>query len=161
MQIRIGIRIPVFLALLILGDGSLLPRAAEAGACHVTATQIDFGHFDPFRGVKPQAIGAITYRCSHSVANVRITLSPGQSKNSSQRFLSRGGGGTPIPYLLTLDASQTQIWGDGFGATSVYMIGAAPAQTDIRVPVYAFLASTTLPAVGFYCDTITVQLTWE
>jgi len=159
MQSRI--EVAVFLALLVIGGDSLLPRAAEAGACHITATQIDFGRFNPFQGVKPQAVGSITYRCSHNVMNVRITLSAGQSKNSSQRFLSRGGGGTPIPYLLTLDASQTQIWGDGFGSTSVYMVGAAPAQTDIRIPVYAFLASTILPAVGLYSDTITVQLSWE
>jgi spore coat protein U-like protein len=159
MQTRVVV--PALLALLILGGISLLPRAAEARACHVTATQIDFGQFDPFHGAKPQSVGYITYRCSNNVTNVRITLSPGQSKNSSQRLLYRGGGGTPIPYILTLDASQTQIWGDGFGATSLYMVGAAPAQTDIRVPVYAYLASTTLPAVGLYSDTISVQLTWD
>ena len=149
------------LTLLILGEIGLLPRVAEAGACHITATQIDFGQFDPFHGAKTQSVGSITYRCSNNVTNVRITLSPGQSKNSSQRLLSRAGGGTPIPYILTLDASQTQIWGDGFGATSLYMVGAAPAHTDIRVPVYAYLASTTLPAVGLYSDTISVLLTWE
>ena len=153
--------VAALLTLLTFGGSTLLPRAAEAGACHVMATQIDFGQFDPFHGAKPQSVGSITYRCSNNVTNVRITLSPGQSKNSSRRLLSRGGGGTPIPYVLTLDANQTQIWGDGFGATSVYMVGTAPAQTDIRVPVYAFLASTTLPTVGLYSDTITVQLTWD
>ena len=159
MQTRVVV--PALLTLLILGEIGLLPRAAEAGTCHVTATQIDFGQFDPFHGAKPQAVGSITYRCSHNVTNVRITLSPGQSKNSSQRLLYRAGGGTPIPYILTLDASQTQIWGDGFGASSLYTVGAAPAQTAIRVPVYAHLASTTLPAVGHYRDTISVQLTWD
>jgi spore coat protein U-like protein len=41
------------------------------------------------------------------------------------------------------------------------MAASAPAQTDIRVPVYAILYSQEIPTVGTYSDTITLQLSWQ
>ena len=144
----------------LMGVAAHAPNA-EAGSCKITATQIDFGSFDPLRQFTAQSVGHISYTCSHTVSNVRITLSAGQSNNGSKRRLARIGGGPPLPYSLSLDPSQTQPWGDGFGTTSLYMAASAPAQTDIRVPVYAILYSQEIPTVGTYSDTITLQLSWQ
>ena len=65
--------------------------SASAGACHLTATQIDFGQFNPLNGTALQAVGYIAYRCSMSIANVRIALSAGQSNNPAQRSLTPPG----------------------------------------------------------------------
>ena len=149
------------MACVALGVLSSVPGPADAGVCHISATQIDFGRFDPLVRGRSQSVGYLTYNCTLTVINVRIRLSAGQSQNGSQRVVGVVGDGRSIPYSLALDPSQTQIWGDGFGATSLYMASGAPAHTDIRVPIYAVLLNMTVPRVGLYTDTITAQLSWE
>ena len=139
----------------------LFPSAASAGACRLTATQIDFGSFNPLNGSGLQAVGTISYHCSTNITNVRITLSSGQSNTASQRTLTPPGTAPPFPYLLTLDPTRTQIWGDGFGNTVVYSVPTAPANTQVQIPVYGYLPPGPVPAVGRYTDTITVQLSWN
>jgi spore coat protein U-like protein len=135
--------------------------SASAGACHLTATQIDFGQFNPLNGTALQAVGYIAYRCSMSIANVRIALSAGQSNNPAQRSLTPPGASPTFPYLLTLDPARTQIWGDGFSTTVVYSVPTAPANTPIQIPVYGYLPPGPVPALGRHTDTITVQLSWN
>ena len=135
--------------------------SVSAGACHLTATQIDFGQVNPLNATALQAVGYIAYRCSMRVANVRIALSAGQSNNTAQRSLTPPGASPTFPYLLTLDPARTQIWGDGFGATVVYSVPTAPANTPIQIAVYGYLPPGPVPAVGRYTDTITVQLSWN
>jgi len=146
---------------LLLAASLLSVPFASAGACHLTATQIDFGQFNPLNGTALQAVGYITYRCSKSIANVRIALSAGQSNNSAQRSLTPPGTSPTFPYLLTLDPARTQIWGDGFGTTVVYSVPTASANTPIQIAVYGYLPPGPVPAVGHYTDTITVQLSWN
>ncbi len=154
---------PWTLALLavLLGTLVLCSKVAFAGACHLTATQIDFGNVNPLSGTGLQAVGYITYRCSTKIANVRISLSGGHSNNASQRALTLSGSSVSFPYLLTLDPTRTQIWGDGFGNTAIYSVPTAPANTQIQIAVFGYLPPGPVPAVGRYTDTITVVLSWN
>ncbi|MFI5340090.1 MAG: spore coat U domain-containing protein [Candidatus Methylomirabilales bacterium] len=134
-----------------------LPAAAD-GSCTLDTTTIDFGLYDPLRASAIQAVGYLTYTCTDNARNVRITLSAGNSGDTARRTLLRQGNGISLSYLLTLDPTRTQIWGDGYGATAVYTQASAPANTPIRAPIYASIPSKQITAIGVFLDTITVHL---
>jgi spore coat protein U-like protein len=149
-------------ALLLLGL-TLVPTARAASpvrGCHVTATHIDFGGYDPLRQGGFTAVGYVSFTCGVPASNIRIRLSPGQSGNPLVRTLTRPGA-PPIRYRLSLDAGLTQIWGDGLGGTAVYTLPSAPANTEIRVPLYAAIIGQDPPTAGGYTDTIRARLTWN
>jgi spore coat protein U-like protein len=150
------------LVVLLLGALGGWPLAvAAAPRCTLDATTIDFGRYDPLRATGIQAVGYVSYRCTAPVTNIRIALSAGNSGTAARRTLWGAGNGEPLHYLLTLDPTQTQIWGDGYGATTVYSQPAVPAHTLIRVPIYAGIPGTQIAAAGPFRDTITVQLSWN
>jgi spore coat protein U-like protein len=150
-------------ALLLLGL-TLVPTARAASlarGCHVTAGHIDFGGYDALRQAAATAVGYVSFRCSVPAHNVHIWLSAGQSGNPLARTLTRSGEGPPVLYQLTLDAGRTEVWGDGLRSTSVYTLASAPANTEIRVPVYASILGQDPPTAGGYTDTIRVRLIWN
>jgi len=151
------------LTLALLLGLTLLPTARAAPpvrGCHVTATHIDFGAYDPLRQDALITVGYVSFKCSMPAYNIRIRLSPGQSGNPLARTLTRPGA-PPVRYRLSLDAGQTQAWGDGLGGTSVYTLASAPANTEIRVPMYAAIIGQDPPTAGGYTDTVRARLTWH
>jgi spore coat protein U-like protein len=142
---------------------TLLPPAHGASpvrGCQITATHIDFGAYDPLRQGGVTAVGYVSFRCGVPASNIRIRLSPGQSGNPLARTLTRPGA-APVRYRLSLDAGQTQVWGDGFGGSTVYTLSKAPANTEIRVPMYVAIIGQDPPTAGGYTDTIRARLTWN
>lgn len=125
------------LVLLIAALGARPLAVAAAPRCTLDATTIDFGRYDPLRTTGIQAVGYVSYRCTAHATNIRIALSAGNSGTAARRNLWRAGNGESLHYLLTLDPTQTRIWGDGYGATIVYSQPSVPAHTLIRVPIYA------------------------
>jgi spore coat protein U-like protein len=134
--------------------------ASPAGACRITATRIDFGTYDPLRQEAVTAVGYVSFQCPVPATGIRIGLSAGQSGTPLARTLTRPGA-PPVRYVLTLDAGQTQVWGDGFGGSTVYTLASAPANTEIRVPLYAAILGQDPPTTGGYTDTVHARLTWN
>ncbi len=134
--------------------------ASPAGACRITATRIDFGAYDPLRQEAPVAVGYLSVQCPVPATGIRIGLSAGQSGNPLARTLTRPEA-SPVRYQLTLDAGGTQVWGDGFGGTTAYTLTSAPANAEIRIPVYASILGQDPPTAGGYSDTIQAHLSWN
>jgi spore coat protein U-like protein len=134
--------------------------ASPVRGCQITATHIDFGGYDPLRQGAVIAVGYVSFRCSVPARNIRIQLSSGPSGNALARRLTRPGA-PPVRYQLSLDAGQTQVWGDGFGGSTVYTLASAPANTEIRVPMYAAIIGQDPPTAGGYTDTVRARLTWN
>lgn len=161
MRYRALIRLWLLLALLVGVLASWPTPTAAANTCTLDTTTIDFGGYDPLRTTGIQAVGYVSYRCNYNAKNLRITLSAGNSGNAARRSLPRYGNGGSLQYLLTLDPTHTQIWGDGYGATVVYTQASVIPHALIRVPMYGWIPGKQITATGPFWDMITAQLSWN
>lgn len=146
------------LCLLALGAGCCLaPPALGALNCSfVSVPPVDFGSYDVFNPSPTTATASITFRCTGSGGTniMTMTLSAGSGTFANRALLS---GTESLVYNLFLDATYTQIWGDGSPGTFVFSID--PNSSGRRnVTVYGRIPAGQDVGVGSYTDTITVTM---
>jgi spore coat protein U-like protein len=135
------------------------PARADAASCTITEVQgVAFGAYAPFSGASATATGYVTYVCSLFNILDRVTLD-----------LSTGSSGTYLPwrtlmsgpralnYNLYLDATYTQLWGNGSGST--FHFGPQPLPIlPTRVYIYGYIPPSQNAWQGSYADTITITM---
>ena len=129
---------------------------AEAAKCSVASTSVIFGPYNVFSSAPVDSIGTIVYNCSGGARNLQIAISRGQSDTFNARTLKKGL--EALEYNLFLDASRTIIWGDGNGASEVYLEPSPPNRADVSVPVYGRIPQFQDISVGSYADNVTVTI---
>lgn len=130
--------------------------AVAAGICSLSASPIDFGRYNPLDGTPARSLGTITYRClGRPPAGIKIILSTGHPTAAGVRVVSAGS--AHLPYLLCLDPSCHEPWGDGRNGTMVYFDSSPPLDKDVTIHVYG-LVPRRQPALANreYRDTVAV-----
>lgn len=145
-----------FLALLPLF--ALAPRADGALTCTFSSvTGVNFGSYDVFSANPTKVTGSITYSCTQigGPKLMMMDLSTGTSGTFANRTLRSGS--NVLYYNLYPDAANSQVWGDGTGATYQYVID--PTNVAVVVlTVYGTIPAGQDVGVGSYTDTITVTM---
>ena len=146
-------RLLILLALVI---GTLYASDAHAQACTISATSVNFGSYNVFNGSHTDSTGTVTYRCNGSAHNITIGLTQGASASFNQRQMQKGS--ESLTYNLFVDASRTNIWGDGTGGTSVYSIANPPNNTNVNLTVYGRVTAGQDVSAGTFSDTVTAVI---
>ena len=146
-------RLLILLALVI---GTLYASDAHAQACTISATSVNFGSYNVFNGSPTDSTGTVTYRCNGSAHNITVGLTQGASASFNQRQMQKGS--ESLTYNLFVDASRTNIWGDGTGGTSVYSIANPPNNTNVNLTVYGRVTAGQDVSAGSFSDTVTAVI---
>ncbi|HEY9467582.1 MAG TPA: spore coat U domain-containing protein [Vicinamibacterales bacterium] len=144
------------LILLALVVGTLYASDAHAQACTISATSVNFGSYNVFNGSPTDSTGTVTYRCNGSAHNITIGLTQGAGASFNQRQMQKGS--ESLTYNLFVDASRTNIWGDGTGGTSVYSIANPPNNTNVNLTVYGRVTAGQDVSAGTFSDTVTAVI---
>jgi len=146
-------RLLILLALVI---GTLYASDAHAQACTISATSVNFGSYNVFNGSPTDSTGTVTYRCNGSAHNITVGLTQGASASFNQRQMQKGS--ESLTYNLFVDASRTNIWGDGTSGTSVYSISNPPNNTNVNLTVYGRVTAGQDVSAGSFSDTVTAVI---
>jgi spore coat protein U-like protein len=144
------------LILLALVVGTLYASDAHAQACTISATSVNFGSYNVFNGSPTDSTGTVTYRCNGSAHNITIGLTQGAGASFNQRQMQKGS--ESLTYNLFVDASRTNIWGDGTGGTAVYSSANPPNNTNVNLTVYGRVTAGQDVSAGTFSDTVTAVI---
>ena len=134
-----------------------LPVAA-AQDCHIVATPVAFGAYDPYQAVSSAAIGTIELTCAEGTPyTIRIGFGQNTSDNTQRRMRHVGGMGM-LAYNLYRNAAGTEIWGDG--SHSTFVQSGMTDKTSDRLLVYGRLPGRQNVRAGSYADAVTVTAEW-
>jgi spore coat protein U-like protein len=132
----------------------LTPLSSRAG-CLLSATiSPAFGSVSTLND-GAAATGGVLGLCGlGNTGQVALSVGLGVGASVNTRYLT-GPGGTQIPYNLYSNLAGTSVWGSTLGTNTVSLTGVI-VQTLV---VYAQIApGTTIPAIGTFTDTVSVDL---
>jgi spore coat protein U-like protein len=138
-----------FLAILFIGEA----QAAVPNSCNIIGLgNVNFGSYDTLSGANVDSTGSVTVDCGPSSWTYNVRISIGPSSNSGSfipRQMKLTTGTDLLNYNLYRDAARTDIWGDGTGGTSLWIVniqknrpwtgtiyGRMPGNQDVRVGQY-------------------------
>jgi spore coat protein U-like protein len=130
--------------------------AAHAFGCTVSTTPINFGGYDTLSHNGASAVATITYSCSDKTQRVAIGLTKGYAGTFAMREMRTGN--HKLAYNLYLDASATQIWGDGTGEGQLYIAPAPPPGSRVTIMIFGRIQPGQNAASGRYSDNVRVIL---
>lgn len=148
---------------------SLLPPAAQAASCGVSASPVAFGNYTSPGGSQLDSTGTISVTCTPSLillacsTSYTIALSSGSGSYSQRRMAS---GGNLLNYNLYTDSTRSTVWGDGNSAaavpgtisTSILSLVCLPGTRNTTV--YGRVPGSQNVGTGIYADTIVVTVTF-
>lgn len=131
-----------------------------AAECSVTTTGLAFGALTGNSLRSAKTLGKLIVNCRGKTGervSYRVRLTTGQGSFRARLMQS---GSSKLAYNLYLDASHTQVWGDGTGNTSeISDTMLLPGSFYSRLyPVYARVVAAGTPPSGSYADVVTVQI---
>ncbi len=138
---------------------AMLAASALEAQCTIAVTAgVAFGSYDVFTSTPTDTAGEVQATCTSRYTNVTISMGKGGALTFQPRQMASGA--ERLDYNLYLDASRTQIWGDGTGGTVVYGPVAINRNQTRVVPVYGRIPATQDAAAGLYSDTVVATVTF-
>lgn len=150
----LALRHGLLAAALLLALG--VSNGEAAGSCTVSVSSIAFGSYDVFVPVPTDSTGTIVLTCNGGARDVAIALGRGQTGTFSGRKLTKAG--DALSYNVFLDAARTTIWGDGSGATAMWIEANPPNNKDVSRTMFGRVPATQEVSAGSYTDTLTVTV---
>ena len=130
--------------------------AAHAFGCAVSTTPINFGGYDTLSHNGASAVATITYSCFEKTQRVAIGLTKGYAGTFAMREMRTGS--HKLAYNLYLDASGSQIWGDGTGEGQLYVAPAPPPGSKVTVMIFGRIQPGQNAVAGRYGDDVQALL---
>ena len=134
--------------------------APAQAACTVRIDAgIAFGTYNIFSPTAVDTAGQFDVRCTGGDQNatLRISLSAGLTGTYAARHLTSGA--EFLVYNLYRNAARTIVWGDGSGATQVF-IGPANGPQRQYFDVFGRIPPLQDAAVGAYSDTVRITVNY-
>ena len=139
------------------------PALAQTSNCSFSSmggTLIDFGVFPANQSTAVVAADNIEFSCSDTVlpaVSYVVTISEGSSNDFTKRTMRFGG--AKIDYNLYVDATQTQIFGNGQPSSGTSSAsGACLSGTSCIVPVYGRIDGGQSFMAGQFSDSVVVTI---
>lgn len=137
---------------------------AALQSCHVSATSVAFGAYDPLNASATTSVGTITVQCTVTLVALLVPWDIKLSTGSSGTFASRQmtNSTSRLNYNLFLNSGHSTIWGDGTGGTSYVsaITLLAIGSTTNNYSVYGRVPAGQDLRAGSYADTIVVTLNY-
>ncbi|HEX4427305.1 MAG TPA: spore coat U domain-containing protein [Terriglobales bacterium] len=155
-ELQYGLCIVVFLL-------ANVANATAAVACTVTTAGSPFGTFDAIDNLERDTLAEVQINCTGNpgdTVSYTIILNTGMGSFTNRQLRS---GASLLRYNLYSDSAKTQIWGDGSeGSTTVSDSLSLTTSSGFRsYTIYGKIPNgQPLAAVGFYQDSISVQVTY-
>jgi spore coat protein U-like protein len=140
-------------ALAVTVTDSFQVTATVTTACSVSATDLDFGAYDPTSLIDDDATSTVNVTCT-LLAPYAVRLSGGGSGDTAARVMD-GGTSTDLGYQLYTDLLRTTVWGNT-GSDDVAGTGAG--LTPFPHTVYGRISAGQDVEPGSYVDTVTVSV---
>ena len=123
---------------LLAGSAAATPIAAKAGhvmtGCRFNPLDLSFGQYDVFDPSPTPMTGTLTWTCGKKHDDVELALSPGDSQNYRDRYMTNTLDPTQhLHYQIFLDREYEQKWGNGFDDTSHVDIEKDEDEGNVRV----------------------------
>lgn len=135
---------------------SFTVSADVLATCDVTASDLDFGDYDPIAANNLDAQTTISVTCTSGTNyDVGMSLGGGAGASTATRYMVNGG--NQLGYTLYQNSQRTTLWGVPGGANLLAGTGdGTPDAIDVfgRVPMQQAVPS------GHYTDSITVTVSW-
>ena len=135
-------------------------KVTVSKSCIVSATDLDFGSYDPLSATDTPATNAnaISMQCSKGTSYT-IGLSVGSGASYAARTMNGPVAGEKLPYQIYADAPHAQVWGDGTAGT-ITVSGTAPDKAAHPVPMYGNIIAGYDRTQGNYSDPIVATVTF-
>lgn len=132
--------------------------ATVADSCLVSATDLNFGAYNPAAGAL-DAASTITAACTAGTQyEIGLSAGNGTPTTTTRAMTGDDGAGTQLDYELYSDAPRTVIWGEIVGTDTVTQ--SALTGGALHYAVYGRIpASQYVPAAN-YVDTVTVTVNY-
>ena len=134
-------------------------KVTVSRSCIVSATDLDFGTYDPLSATDTPATNntAISLQCSKGTAWT-IALSVGGGASYAARTMN-GPGGDKLSYQIYSDSAHNNVWGDASAGT-VTVTGTAPDKLAHSVPMFGNIVAGQDKTQGAYADPIIATVTF-
>jgi spore coat protein U-like protein len=137
-------------------DAVFTVSATVISACAISATDLDFGNYDPVAGTDVDATSSIDIACTLG-SPYSVALNAGTTPGATVATRLLTDGTDTLTYNLYSDASRTTVWGETIGTNVVTGNGSGATQT---LTVYGRLdGGQNVPAATF-SDTVTATVTF-
>ncbi|WP_199699068.1 Csu type fimbrial protein [Oleomonas cavernae] len=138
----------------------MTPTMTVAANCIVTASDLDFGAYNPLAPAPGDAATTLQVTCTNTTTYaVKLGLGTGAGATFAQRRMTGLTFTTQtLIYSLYTDAGRSQLWGDGTGGSGTAAgTGSGTAQT---LTVYGRIPIGQFPRVDSYKDTVNVTINY-
>lgn len=142
--------------------------AIAAGTCEISAVGVVFGTYDPSNPAPTTANGSLLATCTWTNGGstsftLTTSFSTGNSGSYPNRWMRRTGSTDRLNYNIYLDASYTQVRGNGTAGTVTGGPSTVTVSRNSRTATATGVLHGRIPAgqnvsPGSYSDTITVTL---
>ncbi|HEY1836877.1 MAG TPA: spore coat U domain-containing protein [Rhizomicrobium sp.] len=140
----------------------LLSQSAQAicvPSLGVSATELNFGVYDPGAASANTSMATITLQCAVGLLpSFSVALSPGGSGSYAMRRMTNGS--AVLSYNFYTDPNDTVVWGDGSGTTSTDSSSGLLSLGATSFTVYGSVPRGQYPAPGSFADEIMVTVTY-
>ena len=125
-------RVMVLLLAVMLVPAMAAPARAM---CMVSASPIDFGKYSAIDSEWVVSAGTISYICTGPLpVGIKIAIGRDDAAGDLRRVMH--GGGSKLPYFLTLDPRGSVPFGDGSEGSTVYYNAHPPRNRTVTIQVY-------------------------
>lgn len=131
-----------------------MSRVHFLNACSVSASDLNFGTYNPADSSNNDSTFTLTVSCNES-ATYSISL----SKPVGSRVMV-GAGDDSLIYNIYTDMNRQNVWGDGTGGTHTVDDSISPPDTYKVYTFYGRLIAGQDKSSGTYSDTLTVTVTY-
>jgi len=138
----------VAVGVLFLANGA----QASSESCRIEANNLAFGQYDVFRTSPTDSASSLSFECTSGGRPIAIAL----ERNWWEIYRVLQSGSQWIYYNIYLDASRTQVWGDGSLGSQMYYNSNPPKKKTVTVPMYGRIPASQDVGLGQYSDNITV-----
>ena len=138
----------------------MTPTMTVAANCIVTASNLNFGSYNPLSSTANDAATTLQVTCTNTTTYaVKLGLGTGAGATFAQRRMTGQTFTTQtLAYSLYKDAGRSQLWGDGTGGSGTAAgTGSGTAQT---LTVYGRIPIGQFPRVDSYKDTVNVTINY-
>ncbi|NII09425.1 spore coat protein U domain-containing protein [Oleiagrimonas sp. C23AA] len=133
-------------------------NATVQSNCTISATNVDFGIYDPNAGSPSDTSSTLSVLCTNGTPYT-VALDAGSNAGSTvanRHMVSENG--DQLTYDLYTDASHTSLWGDGNSGTDT--VSASGSGGSQAITVYAEIPNGQTVPAGSYSDSVTATLNY-
>lgn len=137
-------------------SSQFMVSAVAVESCTVSATNHQFGNYDPLRALPTDNTSTVTVMCTID-STYEVGLNAGMGPGATVAARRMTADAHVLSYSLYRDPGHTQVWGNTSGSDTVPGVGTGSATEH---PLYGRIPARQPVRAGAYTDIITVTVSY-